>query len=87
MVPETIAAFRSMMISLPSAAISLTGSMDDAARADATAARTVACIAGMGWSMAAHHRQAPRAGCCVRLSFLCANVGVAQEGRERSVYR
>ena len=43
MVPDTIAARRSMMISLPSCAISLTGSIEVAAFAEATAALIVFC--------------------------------------------
>ena len=50
-VPETSAARRSMMISLPSEAISLTGSIDDCARAEAAAARTTDCMLGIGMSM------------------------------------
>ena len=41
------------MISLPSAAMSLTGSMEDWARAEAMAARTVDCMAGIGTSIVA----------------------------------
>ena len=52
-VPDTSAARRSMIISEPSEAMSLTGSIEDCARCDAAAARTMLCICGMGISMAA----------------------------------
>jgi hypothetical protein len=44
MVPDTRAARLSMMISLPSCAMSLTGSIEVAALAEATAALMVFCI-------------------------------------------
>ena len=50
-VPETRAARLSMIISLPSEAMSFTGVIEDWARCDASAARTWACIAGIGASM------------------------------------
>ena len=53
MVPETIAARLSMMISVPSEAMSFTGSMEVCARDAAAAARATFCISGMGASMAA----------------------------------
>jgi hypothetical protein len=43
-VPDTIAALRSMMISVPSLATRVTGSMEPCARAVAFAARTRDCI-------------------------------------------
>ena len=52
MVPDTSAARLSMMISLPSDAMSFTGSIEDCARAEAAAARTMFCMEGMGTSMA-----------------------------------
>ena len=52
MVPDTSAARLSMMISLPSEAMSFTGSIEDCARAEAAAARTMFCMEGMGTSMA-----------------------------------
>ena len=56
-VPETSAALLSMMISEPSEAMSFTGSIDDWARAEASAALTVCCIVGMGTSMLPSRRE------------------------------
>ena len=52
-VPDTIAALRSMIISEPSDATSLTGSIEPCARAVAFACRTTCCICGISPIMVA----------------------------------
>ena len=76
-VPDTIAALRSMIISEPSDATSLTGSMEPCARAVAFAAFTTDCICGISPIMfglaSGKSAQAPRSLASTACGRRCGN--------------